>query len=210
MTLRLLVLGATGNIGKHVVDLGLTRGHDITAFVRSPEKITRRDEKLHVVRGSPLHSDELARALTGQDAVISTIGPAPRAAFRPSTLMAECAASTVAAMQSAQVTRLGIVSAALLFPEKGLHFVLFRKLIRHHLHDLEAMEAVVRATTFGWTIARPPLLLAKSEERYRSENGGLPGHGFTCSYRAVAAFLLDSIEQRTHVREVVGLTSPRA
>jgi len=29
------------------------------------------------------------------------------------------------------------------------------------------------------------------------------------SFRAVAAFLIDCVEQRTHAREVVGLAAPR-
>ncbi|WP_437710248.1 NAD(P)H-binding protein [Sorangium sp. So ce448] len=37
--MRLLVLGATGRTGKHILDLGLARGHRLTAFVRSPQKI---------------------------------------------------------------------------------------------------------------------------------------------------------------------------
>src|SRR5260221_10476121 len=101
MSLKLFVLGATGNTGVEIVDLALARGHELTAYVRSPEKITRRDPRLHVVKGDPLRSDQLAQALPGHDAVLSAIGPSARQAFRAHTLLAECAASTVAAMSSA-------------------------------------------------------------------------------------------------------------
>jgi len=170
--------------------------------------MTRRDKGLTIVQGDPLRVEELSRALPGHDAVLSALGPSTREAFGPSTLLAECAASTVAAMNAAGVGRLGIVSAAILFPEKGLRFAFFRWLLQQHIRDLVAMEAVVKATPFDWTIARPPRLVKSSDEAYRSERDALPVDGFVMSFRAVAAFLLDCAEQRTHLREIVGLAAP--
>ena len=165
--MNLFVLGATGNTGRHIVDLALERGHSVTAFVRSPDKITRRDKALTVVAGDPLRVDPLARALRGHDAVLSALGPPPREAFRPNTLLSEGAATAFAAMKTAGVERLAIVSAAMLFPEKGLQFVFIRWLLKHHVRDLLAMEAVVQATALDWTIARPPRLT-------KSADAGLP------------------------------------
>jgi putative NADH-flavin reductase len=209
MTMRLFVLGATGKTGTQIVDLALARGHQITAFVRSPYKIVRQHKALAVIRGDPLRVDQLARALPGHDAVLSALGPSTREAFRPSTLLAECAASTVAAMEMAGVNRLGIVSAAALFPEKGLRFAFFRWLLQQHARDLVAMETVVRATPFNWTIARPPRLVRSPEEKYRSASGALPPKSFVMSFRAVAAFLLDCVEQGTYARGIAGLGRAR-
>jgi putative NADH-flavin reductase len=205
MTMRLLMLGATGHVGAHAVDLALARGHHVTAFVRSPHKIVRNDRALSVIRGDPLSVDQLAQALPGHDAIVSALGPAGRDALRASTLLAECAASTVAAMSRGGVSRLVIVSAALLFPEKGLRFAFFRWALSHHVRDLVAMEAVVRATAFEWTIARPPRLIESPDDTYRSARDALPANAWSMSYRAVAAFMLDCLEQRSHAREVVGL-----
>jgi putative NADH-flavin reductase len=205
MTMRLFVLGATGRTGAQILDLALDRGHEVTAFVRSPRKITRRNEALRVVAGNPLRADEMAPALAGHDAVLSALGPPGRDALRPSTLMADLATSTVEAMKTASVHRLALVSAAVLFPEKGLFFAFFRWLLRHHARDLAVMEAVVRATPFDWTIARPPRLVASSDMSYRCERDGLPVGANSMSFRAVAAFLVDSVERRTHAREIVGL-----
>jgi len=207
--MRLFLLGATGHTGTHILDLALSRGHDVTVFARTPAKVTRRDPRLRVVQGDALQIDALAAALPGHDAVVSALGSSAREALRPSTLLAECAASTVAAMQKANVARLVLVSAAVLFPEKGLRFAFFRWLLRHHARDLLAMESVVRATPFAFTIARPPRLVERADASYRSEVDALPINGFTMSFRAVAAFLLDCLEQRTHEREVVGLAATR-
>ena len=206
MNQRILVLGATGNTGKEIVDLALARGHRVTAFVRSPHKITRSESALTVVKGELHTALELARALPGHDAVISALGLPAREALRPSRVLAECAATTVAAMTTAGVRRLAIVSAAPLFPEKGLKFAFFRWFLRHHLKDLEALEAVVRATDFDWTIARPPRLVNSPDQSYESARDALPAHGRTMSFRAVAAFLVDCIEQHAHAQAIVGLS----
>lgn len=208
MSLRLFVLGANGKTGTQILDLALARGHQVSAFVRSPQKITRRHPRLTVIAGNPLQTDQVARALPGHDAVLSAIGPPGREGLRPSTLLTECAASTAAAMDTAAVHRLALVSAALLFPGGGLRFALFRRLVRHHLRDLAAAETVIRATPFDWTIARPPRLIPSSEEQFRSERHALPAGAWSMSFRAVAAFLLQCVEDGTHLREVVGLAGP--
>jgi hypothetical protein len=60
---------------------------------------------------------------------------------------------------------------------------------------------------FRWTIARPPRLINTSDERYRATRDALPSGAFSMSFRAVAAFMLDTVEHRTHVHQVVGLAS---
>ncbi len=205
--MRLFILGANGKTGTQVVDLALARSHDVTAFVRSTGRVTRRHPSLEVQAGDPHDVDALARALPGHDVVISALGVRPPQAFRPHALVQECAASTVAAMTRAGVRRLVLVSAAVLFPEKGLRFAFFRWLLTHVMRDLGAAEQIVRATSLDWTIARPPRLIARSDERYRTTRDALPAGGFSMSFRAVAAFMLDAVEHRTHVREIVGLAS---
>jgi len=205
--MRLFILGANGKTGTQLIDLALARGHEVTAFVRSPAKVMRRHPRLRVQRGDPRSADELASALPGHDVVLSALGVRPPRAFRPHTLVQECAASTVAAMTRTGVGRLILVSAAVLFPEKGLRFAFFRWLLTHIMRDLGTAEEIVCATSLDWTIARPPRLLDGPGEAYRSRHDALPVNGFSMSFRAVAAFMLDTAEHHTHVHEIVGLAS---
>ena len=141
--MRLFVIGATGKTGSEIVNLALTRGHQVTAFVRSPQKLSPAGS-LTIVRGDPRHPETIAAALPGHEAVLSAIGPHPREALRPSTLLTDCARATVEAMTGSGVARLAIVSAAVLFPVKGVYFAFFRWLTKHHARDLRAMEDIVR------------------------------------------------------------------
>jgi NAD(P)H-binding len=68
-------------------------------------------------------------------------------------------------------------------------------------------EQIVRATALDWTIARPPRLVDRSDETYRSRRDALPSRGFSMSFRAVAAFMLDAVERQAHLQEIVGLAA---
>jgi len=203
--MKLLVLGATGNSGREVLDLALARGHQVTAFVRSPQKITQTHTRLRVVPGSPFDLPEFARALEGQNAVLSTLGLAPRLALRPSHFMAESTAATVSAMRTAGVLRLCILSAAVLFPGTGPQYAFFKWLLRHHARDLEGLETVVKASDLEWTIARPPRLVKAPDARYAAARDALPDGASSATFRGTAAFLLDATERHEHVRETVGI-----
>ncbi len=203
--MKLFVLGATGHTGTHIVDIALSRSHDVTAFVRSPQKITRRDPRLKVVVGDLLDADQLAKQIVGHDVVLSALGTRPPQAFRPHSVVGECAASTVAAMTKTGVNRIVLVSAAVLFPEKGISFAFFRWLLQHISRDLGTAEDIVRSTQLDWTIVRPPRLTNGQYTNYRIAREALPAKGNVASFRAVAAFMLDSAEQKSHIRELVGL-----
>jgi putative NADH-flavin reductase len=205
--MRLFVLGATGRTGSEIVSLALARGHDVTAFVRSPNKLSAAGS-LTVVRGDPRRPDALAAALPGHEAVLSAIGPPPREALRPSTLVTDCARATVEAMSAAGVARLAIVSAAVLFAEQGLYFAFFRWLTKHHARDLRAMEGIVRESGLAWTIARPPRLTRSPDASFRALRDALPPGSRVMSFRSVAAFMLDAVERRSHLAETVGLGRP--
>jgi NAD(P)H-binding len=67
------------------------------------------------------------------------------------------------------------------------------------------MERIVQASRLAWTIARPPRLTNAASVRFRALSNALPPGSRSLSYRSVATFMLDAIEQQSHVTEIVGL-----
>jgi uncharacterized protein YbjT (DUF2867 family) len=209
-TMRLFVLGATGRTGIELLDLALAHGHAVTAFVRSPRKITRRDERLAVVEGRVDEARSMAAAMRGHDAVVSVLGPTPwQAIAGGTTLMRDSTTTALSAMEQAGVKRLLVVSSALLFPGGGPPVAFFRLLIGHHLRDLRGMERAVEKSAVDWTIARPPRLVMTRDEAFAAAEGSFPGRltaGISMSWRAVAAYLVDAIERRLHSHRIIGLS----
>jgi len=202
--MRLFILGATGGTGRLLVEQAVARGHDVTAFVRAPEKLTTPREHLSVCRGDPRDADGLAAALPGHDAVLSCLGPPGPAR---STLLHDSARSIVSAMQAAGVHRLLVISAAVLFEDAGAFVDLMRRtLLKNVAEDNGAMERVIAASDLAWTIARPPRLThGRMTRRYRVAEDHLPRRGFLISRADVAHFLLSALEGNAHLRRIVGV-----
>jgi len=202
--MRLFILGATGLTGRLLVGQALAQGHEITAFVRAPGKLAPAREGLTVRRGDPRDSAALGAALGGHDAVLSALGPPGPA---PSTLLRESARGIVAAMQAVAVSRLLVVSAAVLFEDAGAFVALMRRtLLRNVAEDNAAMEREILASDLDWTIARPPRLTnGRMTGSYRVTEDHLPRRGFLLSRADVAHFLLDALARGAHRRKIVGL-----
>jgi putative NADH-flavin reductase len=202
--MRLFVMGATGGIGRLVVQQGLARGLHVTAFVRSPENIALRSDRLNVVRGDPRRAEEIAAAVNGHDAIISSLGPRSSSDV---TLLEDAARATVDAMRRTEIRRLLVVSVAFLFPETGLPGTLLRKFILKKTgEDAVRMETLLQQTDVDWTVARPPRLTNGAlTGKYRVLDGHLPPRGFLISRADVADFLLEETEKPGHVREIVGV-----
>ena len=74
---RIVVLGATGSLGKHVIRQAVAAGHEVSALVRTPSKIPAelRDRvaiiKLDLATATV---SELSAALCDHDVLINTAG----------------------------------------------------------------------------------------------------------------------------------------
>lgn len=201
--MRLFILGATGGTGRQLIDQALARGHQVTAFVRSPEKLGAQREGLSVRQGDPRDAAALTAALSGHDAVLSALGPPGP---RRSTILSDSARSTVSAMQSAGIRRLLVVSAAILFEDMGaLATLLRRTLLRNVVLGSGEMEQVVTASNLDWTIVRPPRLTNGAlTARYKVADDRFPSGKRMLSRADVAHFLLDELAHGAHMRRIVG------
>jgi len=206
---RIFLLGATGGTGRAILDQAPQRGHSVTAFVRSPGKLTAADGVM-VLGGDPLDASALSAALPGHDAVISALGPS---GIGPTSIVSDGARRTLTAMQAAGVRRLLVVGVAVLFEDDGLLTAIARRtFLRNVARDHAAMERVVRASDVEWTVVRPPRLTnGPLTHAYRAADDRMPdGARLTISRADVADFLLDELEHPAHVRRIVGLASVKA
>lgn len=72
--MKIMIFGATGGIGKWAVKHALQSGHEVTAYIRNPSKMTAADKKLNVIEGEITDEKKITEALAGQDAVIWCVG----------------------------------------------------------------------------------------------------------------------------------------
>ena len=72
--MKVALLGATGFVGSALLKEALDRGHIVTAIVRHPEKLEKR-EGLTAKAGDVYDTTSLANLIQGNDAVISAFNP---------------------------------------------------------------------------------------------------------------------------------------
>ena len=202
-----VVLGAGGGIGRHVVTEALRAGHRVTATARDPEKVRALDLAAglsddHAARLSVAAADvhdeaSLARAIAGHAAVVSAIGPSGRHARG---LYSDGARATVAAMGRCGIERfVGITSAGVRYDDPQLapwYRFLVRPLLGELYGDMIAMEEIVRSSPLDWTLVRPVLLLDRDPtDTYRVLDAATPRRGRTITRGDVARFIVTELDQ---------------
>lgn len=108
--MRIALIGATGQIGQHILNEALSRGHNVTALLRQPGKLTAH-ERLHAVQGDIYDTAALAKLLQGSEAVISAFNPGWGDADLPANQI-RGTDSVIAATKQAGVPRLLVVGGA--------------------------------------------------------------------------------------------------
>ncbi len=109
MKKKVLLIGATGYVGKALLNELVNRGHQVTAVVRSEGKLN--DSRVETVVGDVTNPDTLATLAKGKDAVISAYNPGwANARIYEDTL--ENYPKIVAGAKKAGVERLLIVGGA--------------------------------------------------------------------------------------------------
>src|SRR5829696_471025 len=73
--MKLTVFGATGGVGREVVNQALDRGDHITAYVRNPAKLDITLPNLTVIAGELTDREAVQHTVRGADTVISALGP---------------------------------------------------------------------------------------------------------------------------------------
>jgi putative NADH-flavin reductase len=208
--MKLLVLGATGGIGLEIVRQAAERGHKVTAFVRASEGLKSIGERFGVIQGDPLNSAELARAIEDHDAILSGFGPRVPIAKTDATLLHRFGVALSDAMKKVGIRRAVIVSTAFLFKDSIIPptNLVGRLFFPDVVADATEMESLFQKSGLDWTLVRPPRLTNRPRRgRYRVREGHLPGFGFTISRADVAAFMIETAENRAFIQKVVGISN---
>jgi len=195
--MKLLVVGATGGTGTHVVGQALDAGHDVTVFARDPAKTGREHPRLRKVVGDLNDRQALSDAIRGHDAVISALGRGY--SFKSERLMERSVPVLISAMQAAGVRRLVFTSALGVGDSYGdapiLARLFFLTLLRGIYADKLIGDRLIAGTDLDWTIVRPSKMTdGPLTASYRSgERLALSGMA-SISRADVAHFILQAVD----------------
>jgi len=73
--MKIALIGATGFVGSAILKEALSRGQQVTAVLRHPEKLSIKDKNLKVIAGDVMDTEKLSELMKGNDAVVSAYNP---------------------------------------------------------------------------------------------------------------------------------------
>ena len=221
--MKLTIFAATGGIGRQLLEQAIAAGHDVTAVVRNPDKLT---QDVHTVIADLAAADPavLDAAVVGADAVLSGLGPRSKSDIG---IVSHGIRAIMAAMRATGVRRIVAVSAAPVgtvasparqYPPKhdpGDGFLmrhLFSRLAKtvfgKGYADLAVMEDILRDSGLDWTAIRPPRLTDKPlTASYRTAYGQNLRGGLSVPRADVAHLMLKVLGQPDTIGKVIGIAS---
>jgi uncharacterized protein YbjT (DUF2867 family) len=209
--MRVLVLGASRGTGALAAKVALDRGHDVTAFARSPEQLVLSSPRLTLRKGDFHSRESVDAAVKGHDAVLVTASATGMAAFKKDpTYFSRGTDLTIEAMKAHGVRRLVVLSALGAGESRPLmpailRVVMIDWLLKLPYEDHERQEQKVRASGLDWVIARPGRLTdGEALGRYAVKSAP-EKVGMAISRADVADFLVRAAEIDTWVGKAVQL-----
>jgi uncharacterized protein YbjT (DUF2867 family) len=202
MVTKVLILGASGQIARWVVEM-LGERSDVTQslLVRNPKRLAGNEPKnATVVIGDVLDKKLLPRIVEGQDVVYANLaGEVDRQTEH-----------VIAAMKASGVKRLIFVNSLGIYDEVPGKFGEWnRKEIGQYLPPYRASADLIEASGLDYTILRAAWLTDADEVSYETTSRNEPFKGTEVSRKSVAALIVELITHPDQmVKANVGISKP--
>lgn len=202
MAKHVLILGAGGQIARHVIDMMSDQNNvELTLFVRNARKLHRVPGTARVVEGDVLDQAALAGAVAGQDLVYANL---------TGDDIDQQAKAVIAAMSGAGIKRMIFVTSLGIYDELPGKFQSWNKaMIGEELKPFRRAADAIEASGLDYTILRPAWLTDEDEVDYETTAKGATFKGTEVSRRSVADLISKTILKPTlHLRANLGVSKP--
>lgn len=209
--MKLIIFGATGGTGRHLIRQALTQGHEVTAFVRDSSKLNI--PGLKILQGDVMDYASVEAAVEGQEAVLSALGSP---ANKIGTIRSTGTRHIILAMKKKGVRRfvcqtsLGYGDSKEVLNRTPFYFkyLIVPFILKKGFADHALQEEYIRQSSLDWIIVRPSNLT----------DGDFTGkykHGFAAgdptvkvkiSRADVADFMLRQLSDNTYLRKTPGVS----
>jgi len=204
--MNILILGGTGRVGSHIVSFALQDKHQVTALVRTPEKLQIKDENLTILQGNVLNKEEIAHAMRGMDVVISALNT------DGGNTLSESMPLIIEAMENEGIKRIITVGTAGILQSRVSPDVLryqsseSKRKITRAAEEHHKVYHLLQQSNLDWTIVCPTYLPdGEREGNYRIERNFLPENGVKISVPDTAEFTFSQITNNDFIRTRVGI-----
>ncbi|OQN99036.1 hypothetical protein B0A48_14897 [Cryoendolithus antarcticus] len=173
--MKVLLIGATGNVGLRLCSALLTHGHTVVAYVRSTSKLEsalprEAFTQLTVINGDAIDASAIESAILDHscDAVVNASGLAALAPWGSSTLPAIVSAVLKAAREASEIQkrplRVWILGGmtALHYPGTQKPLASYLPIFREHVGNLALLKSIPSGTV-EWSMLCPMTMVPETE-----------------------------------------------
>lgn len=207
--MKIVIFGASGRTGQHLISQALEQGHEVTAFARTPGKIRTNHEGPRVIQGDIHNLDVVGQATAGQDAVLCALGVNKNDSV---TALADGTRNIIQAMKQHGVRRILNVPAAGFSGERAdfltgkILFWIFNRYLTKLFSAMKEQHKAIEQSALDWTAVRPFLLdEGPRKGDYRIALEGIPSKGSRINTGDVAEFMLKNMESDEYLLKAPAL-----
>jgi len=208
--MKLIIFGATGTVGIHLLKQALQQGYDVTAFARNPEKLKGLSRaNLKIFKGDILNPKDTEDAIHNHDAVLCALGDGNKGKIR-----AAGTKNIITAMQRKGIRRLVCQTTMGLGESQGnLNFfwkhIMFGLLLKKAFQDHQVQEQYLLDSDLDFTIVRPSAFT--DGEVTRNYKIGFDGSykklNLKISRADVADFMLQQLDNKEYLKSAVSISN---
>ena len=210
--MKVLHVGATGKVGRHILRELISRGHDVTVLGRHPEAAAEEFPDIRTVTGDAFDEPTVDKAAVGCEAIVSSVAMRDPEQFERSAVELSRVLSRVAAAHG--VRWLSIGGAGSLEVEPGVQWIDRPDFPDASRRESGGFRQALRELHAGapprlsWTVLSPPPMIDQNGTRtgsYRVGGDDMMGdltYGYpTVSAQDLAVALVDELEHPQHIRQ---------
>lgn len=211
--MQIIVFGATGMVGKHIVQLALANGHSVVAFGRNVTSLLDADknsDQLKAIKGYVFDEHEVYEAIQGCDAVISVLGGAFDGSDKSRSLGIK---NIIKQMENSAVKRIVALGGLGILNAEGEGLIMdlptypaaYLPVGREHLQAYNFLKD----SNLDWTFVCAPDIKEEVATGNYTTNKDYPPQPNNNKIAAgdLAAFMLAEAEKNGHVKSRVGISN---
>ena len=200
--MKIVIFGATGGIGRQLIEQCLAAGHAVTALARKPEVLAAFAARITIIEGNLLDQSSVSEAVKGQDVVLSTFGAS---SGKDSDIYPKGIATIITAMKEQGVRRIVCVTAAPVDDSPELGFV-FGKIIKplffqKYYDGMKQLETLLKQSDLDWTLIGPGRLTDATRTGVYRTGTTIPKGGSKIARADVADLLLREASDTQHIHQ---------
>lgn len=207
--MKALVIGATGRVGKKLIEYLLEDGHTVNAYLRSPENLLTENERLSIFIGDVQNYEALSESMLKVDAVFSCLSG--RETKPDYSILSKGIKNITEVMGDLKVKRILSVAGAGILNDREFGLRRNRPGYPEIFKNVSAENLKVRdfleTTDTNWTLVScPEIPDGDRTGTYRTEIDYLPEGGSRISTGDVADFMIKNVGTKEYFRKRVGIS----